>query len=209
MTGLRSSVAALYVDANGIYPKLLGPENCWDETRDARLYDGPHPVVAHPPCGPWGRLRHLYTGGESDCAVRAVAQVRQFGGVLEHPAQSTLWVAGLELPRPGYGDRFGGYTIETDQVEWGHVCRKRTWIYCVGVPSLLNGYAVSALRPPPYPGRKPTHWASGGRTKSSRKGSPAPEGIKIASAQQRRRTPIAFAQYLISLADAAGQARVA
>ncbi|HLV66932.1 MAG TPA: hypothetical protein VKY73_14020, partial [Polyangiaceae bacterium] len=84
------TVAALYVDKLGCYPKMYGVD-CWDETRDARLYDGPHPVVAHPPCGPWSRLRHLYRGNEHDCASRAVEQVRRWGGVLEHPAGSRLW----------------------------------------------------------------------------------------------------------------------
>jgi hypothetical protein len=38
-------VDALYVDPKGIYPRLLGPEHCWDEARDARTYAGPGPVV--------------------------------------------------------------------------------------------------------------------------------------------------------------------
>lgn len=57
---------------------------------------------------------------------------------------------------------------------------------------------------PPFPGRAPTHWVSGGR-KSSRKngrrgGGVVPPGIKVCSAQQRRRTPVAFAEWLIELA---------
>lgn len=75
------TIAALYIDPRGPYPKIPGVES-WDETRDARTYAGPHAIVAHPPCGPWGRLRHLYRGSEHDCAPRAVEQVRTFGGVL-------------------------------------------------------------------------------------------------------------------------------
>ena len=75
-------VAALYVDPTG--PYVGRPDvDPWDEARDARLYNGPHPVVAHPPCGPWGKLRDLYLGHEHDCGPRAVEQVRAFGGVLE------------------------------------------------------------------------------------------------------------------------------
>lgn len=48
-------VAALYVETNGVYADLPDVE-LWDEARDARLYAGPWPVVAHPPCGRWCQL---------------------------------------------------------------------------------------------------------------------------------------------------------
>jgi len=51
-------VAALYVQANGCY-KGLPDVDPWDEVRDARKYDGPYPVVAHPPCSRWCRLAGL------------------------------------------------------------------------------------------------------------------------------------------------------
>lgn len=191
-------IAALYVDPRGPYPKLSGLD-CWDESRDARKYEGPHPVIAHPPCGPWGRLRHLYRGREHDCAPRAVAQVNAYGGVLEHPARSLLWGA-AGLPKPGEFNDHNGYTIEVDQVEWGHVARKRTWLYLVGVPR-------EALEAPPFPGREPTHWVSGFRSSTGRSpehyaknGCAVPPGIKVCSAQQRRRTPPLFAEYLVRLA---------
>jgi hypothetical protein len=202
------TVAALYIDPRGPYPALLGQELCWDEKRDARTYDGPWPVVAHPPCGPWGALKHQYEGTEHDCGPRAVEQVRKFGGVLEHPRRSGLWEK-LALPwpdvmhgplgkdyGPGCTDLWGGFSIQVDQCAWGHVARKTTWLYVVGVP-----YAV--VREGIRTGGTPTHWTSGGRTVSSRKGSPVPPGIKVCSAQQRRRTPQAFAEWLISLAEQA------
>ena len=49
------NVQALFVDTAGIYPTLLGAENCWGEERDARTYAGDDPVVAHPPCQRWSR----------------------------------------------------------------------------------------------------------------------------------------------------------
>lgn len=52
---VRTTVAALYVEAGGSYYGLPGVDP-WDETRDARLYAGPWPVVAHPPCQRWGKL---------------------------------------------------------------------------------------------------------------------------------------------------------
>lgn len=200
------TVAALYIDPRGPYPKMAGVD-CWDAERDARPYEGPHPVVAHPPCGPGGRLRHLYKGHEHDCAPRAVEQVRRWGGVLEHPARSRLWggvsclnkngaIPGsiADLPFLMGSDAWDGYTICVDQVEWGHVARKRTFLYLVGVPR-------EALEVPPFPGREPTHWISGGR-KHDRKGSGGvvPPNMKVCSAQQRRRTPPLFAEYLVRLA---------
>lgn len=80
------TVAALYIDPRGPYPEMAGVD-CWDEKRDARLYDGPHPVVAHPPCGPWSSLRHQYKGEEHDCAPRALEQVRQSGGCFGAPGE--------------------------------------------------------------------------------------------------------------------------
>jgi hypothetical protein len=180
------TVAALYIDHSGPYPSMAGVD-CWDLERDARRYDGPYAVVAHPPCGPWSRLRHLYRGSEQDCAPRALEQVRAYGGVLEHPAHSMLWPA-FKMPRPGeLPDAHGGVAIEVDQVRWGHVARKRTWLYLVGVREV-------DVDPP---ARMPTHWASGSRSNLS---GPVPEGIKVCSSTQRRRTPPAFAEYLVRLA---------
>lgn len=205
------TVAALYIDPRGPYPKLLGPELCWDESRDARLYDGPHPIVAHPPCGPWGKRRHSYKGNEHDCAPHAVEQVRKWGGVLEHPAGSLLWPhqsPGGELPSPSdwYNDRHGGFTIEVDQVEWGHVARKSTWLYIIGARGhadtrRLRASIAELEGSRPFPSAEPTHWLSGDRRCKS--GGSVPPGIKVCSAQQRRRTPVAFAEFLIALAELA------
>lgn len=202
--GVEVTVAALYIDPRGAYPKLLGPALCWDEERDARSYFGPHPIVAHPPCGPWGRLRHMYRGDQHALAPLAVAQVREFGGVLEHPAGSLLWKEKLPpMPLPGeLPDAWGGYTIEVSQCDWGHQARKMTWLYCVGVPRQALAFPAK---------REPTHWISGGRGRAGKKAktTPVPPGIKVCSAQQRRRTPVAFAEWLISLAEQANVRRAA
>lgn len=198
-------VQALYIDSRGPYPALLGAGSCWDQARDARYYDGPEAVVAHPPCGPWGRLKHLYKGTEHDCAPRALSQVCAYGGVLEHPANSDLWAC-AGLPKPGEEKRFvrgSGFTIQVDQCDWGHVARKSTWLYIVG----LSGREIDKLFCYAA-GRRgtgtPTHWVSGFKSRSrcaTATGSPVPDGIKICSAQQRRRTPPEFAKWLISIAE--------
>ena len=183
-------IAALYVDRHG--PYFGRPDvDPWGAERDAKKYWGPHPIVAHPPCGPWGHLRHLSRGDDRTCAIRAVYQVQAFGGVLEHPCWSKLFPH-MQLPYPGeLPDAFGGRTIEVCQCDWGHVARKRTWLYMVRVRDV-------GWRPTP---REPTHWVSGGRAKPGRKSTPVPPGIKVCSAQQRRRTPPAFADWLIGLAE--------
>lgn len=187
-------VAVLYVEKGGPYFGLEGVDP-WDIERDARKYAGPHPVVAHPPCGPWGRLRHLYRGSEHDCALAAVAAVREWGGALEHPARSLLWQH-CRLPEPGgFADEHGGLTVEVDQCAWGHVARKTSWLYIVGVE---RATVIAGTRT----GGTPTHWISGGRTTTSRNGAAVPSGIKVCSAQQRRRTPPAFAAWLVGLARA-------
>lgn len=193
----KQRVAALYIDELGPYPSLPGVD-AWGESRDARRYPGPHPVVAHPPCGPWGGLRHQCRGAGRGLGPIAVAQVQAWGGVLEHPCGSTLW-AHCALPRPGEGpDKDGGYALEIEQVGWGHVARKKTWLYIVGVEREV---AERILRPP-FPHAVPTHWVSGGRKKRSGGGA-VPPGIKVCSAQQRRRTPPALAEALVQLARAA------
>lgn len=59
-------IAALFVETNGVYFGLPDVDP-WDEPRDARLYAGPHPVVAHPPCQLWvnfAALNYKRYGGE-------------------------------------------------------------------------------------------------------------------------------------------------
>lgn len=189
------TVAALYIDPRGPYPAMAGVECYGLPERDAKLYDGPWPLVAHPPCGPWGAMRHMCKRQDPACALRAIEQVRRWGGVLEHPAYSRLW-AHCELPRPGeVPDVWGGRSIEVEQVRWGHVARKRTWLYLVGVRS------IGAIPP----SREPTHWVCGSRNPNRRgRGGIVPSGIKVCSAQQRRRTPPAFAEWLVALARSVG-----
>ncbi len=122
----------------------------------------------------------------------AVAQVRQWGGVLEQPARSKLWEF-CSIAAPPQADDFG-FALEVEQVAWGHPARKKTWLYLVGVD---RDIAVSGLRT----GGTPTHWVSGGRNVNRLgSGGVVPPGIKVCSAQQRRRTPLEFARWLCSLA---------
>lgn len=147
---MNETIAALFVEPRGCYYGLEGIE-LWDESRDARRYPGPHAVIAHPPCSRWCRLAGLvearwgYKRGEDGgCFSAALAAVRRWGGVLEHPAYSDAWAA-FGLVRPPYGGgwissvlRPNEWTCEIEQGEYGHRARKRTWLLAVRceLPSL-------------------------------------------------------------------------
>lgn len=127
------TVAALFARADSIYKALPGVD-VWDVERDARKWPGGCPVVAHPPCRAWGQLRHFAKPrpDEKELAVWSVDMVRKWGGVLEHPARSTLWPF-VGLPSPGSVDAWGGWTLPITQNWWGHRAEKATFLYIVGV----------------------------------------------------------------------------
>ncbi|MGV1035364.1 MAG: hypothetical protein ACOYBP_09155 [Microbacteriaceae bacterium] len=127
-------VAALFVRSDSFYKSMPGVD-CWDIERDARKWPGGSPVVAHPPCRAWGKLRAFAKPrhDEKELAFFAIEQVRRFGGVLEHPRGSSLWqVAGLPSPVAGMVDDFGGWTLPVFQCWFGHRAEKSTLLYIVG-----------------------------------------------------------------------------
>lgn len=195
------TIQALFVETTGVYFGLLGPENCWDQTRDARNYKGAEPCIAHPPCQLWTNFAalnykryggdHNKPGNDGGCFAHALACVREFGGVLEHPGSSNAWKAyGLKRPVKGQGwgwgqqDMYKGmteYTCELFQSAYGHKAAKRTFLlYCGKQPPFqLNWEKVAGTYQIGWFDRiKPTL------------------GKKEAS-----RTPVAFAKELIRLAE--------
>ena len=156
-----TTVAALYVEPDGVYADLPGVDP-WPEARDARTYAGPHPVVAHPPCQRWGRFWHGSTrrphqfklGDDGGCFAAALAAVRTWGGVLEHPADSHAWAwFGLNRPSRDGGwvaaDFVGGWACYVEQGHYGHMGRKPTWLYAahVDLPEMRWGVGVQRLHP--------------------------------------------------------------
>jgi len=112
-------VPVLFARRDSIYKTL----DCdvYDRERDARTWPGGAPAIFHPPCAHWGQLYRFATQDTRDLAPWAVERVRQFGGVLEHPAHSRLWAA-CQLPAPGERDHFGGFTLELPQLWFGPSC---------------------------------------------------------------------------------------
>jgi hypothetical protein len=123
-------------------------------------------VVAHPPCQRWGRFWHGSTakphqfklGDDGGCFKAAIRSVEDFGGVIEHPADSHAWDA-FHINRP---PRAGGWIDSgRDKVSWtccvyqgryGHLSGKATWLLAVGVkhrdlPELRWGKTEQRIHP--------------------------------------------------------------
>lgn len=188
-------IAALYVETNGPYFGLPGVDP-WDEQRDAKLYDGPYPVVAHPPCKSWsimGQCRpEIVRGEDGGTFLAALKAVRKWGGVLEHPANSHAWKA-YNLPIPpweGWARELwdDGWTCHVDQARYGHRANKRTWLYFkspVGNPPPMLRWGRAA-----YTGRTVRNDGGGGN-------------------DRRSRTPVEFRDLLIELAEISTERLVA
>lgn len=136
-------VAALFVQSDGCYANQDGID-AWDEARDARRYQGPYPVVAHPPCQLWGAManvnfarwggEHNMPGNDGGCFASALAAVNLWGEVLEHPEKTRAWAAhGLNKPNGTGWQRSGvGWVCEVWQSAYGHRANKATWLYYKG-----------------------------------------------------------------------------
>ena len=186
--------AALYVAPTGVYSTMQGIDVWGLPYRDAREYPGPWPVVAHPPCQRWGRLgtprprgvdRRVSgkpAGEDGGCFMAALASVRRWGGVIEHPAGSLAWARfGLAAPTgSGWHQALdGSWSGLLWQSAYGHRAPKPTWLYYVGgVPE-----AMIMERPDP-----------GGR-------------VERMCRAERERSPRPFAEYMIRLAQSAGGGR--
>jgi hypothetical protein len=186
-------VVALFIEPTGPYAQRAGVEG-WGPDRDARTYGGPHPVVAHPPCAAWGRYagtRGPPVGEDEGCFAAALAAVKRYGGVLEHPADTKAFAA-FRLPKPpregGWlpftlrGARAPAWVAHVEQGHYGHEANKPTWLLYVG------------NRPPPE-----LRWGPSGVPR--RPGSSPRRGnVERMSKRQRALTPPAFADLLVRMA---------
>lgn len=211
-------IAALYVKKDGAYYGLPDVDP-WDQERDARQYNGPWPVVAHPPCQRWGKMwagQPLWIkrtgirkakGDDGGCFESALESARKWGGVLEHPKASHAWPHfGLNSP-PSSGrwiaaDFYGGWTCCIEQGRYGHYARKPTWLLAYGcdLPELDWGESE-----PRFP-----QWAieKHGLAYCKRAGELAFQGGGTDSAP-RIGTPDAFRDILINMARSVTKDRLA
>ena len=174
----------LFTREDSIYDRLGC--NTYPASRDARNYKGPGPLIAHPPCAQWSRLRHFAKRDirQKALAPWAVLLVRQYGGVLEHPYGSYLWRT-MCLPAPGERDRYG-FTTVVDQHWFGHLARKRTLLY-------ICGCTATDLPSMPITFAEPTHYIGGSTDR------------KHLSKALREATPERFAEWLIKVASSCSQ----
>lgn len=188
-SALLCPVAVLFARSDSIYKTLPGCD-VWDIERDAMNWPGGCPVVAHPPCRAWGRLRHFARprDGERELALWSVEQVRRWGGVLEHPVASLLWpTAGL--PQPGKRDQLGGWAMGVSQWWWGHRADKPTLLYICGIEP-------RDVPPLPFKIGEASHVIQSRKRSGCRPHVSKPE---------REHTPAAFARWLVELARRTNQ----
>lgn len=193
-----SNVAALFVEDGGIYfnREDIDP---WGPSRNAKLYRGGSPVVAHPPCQLWGKFakinyarwggEHNKPGNDGGCFKFAKNAVEKWGGVLEHPAQSYAWEEYRMTKPEKYKwipcNKRDSWVCEVWQSAYGHLCNKATWLYYVG---LTPPFELDWSRP------KGTHQIGFRDQRGKGKNKPTVSGKKASA------TPPAFQEILISLA---------
>jgi len=203
-------IAALFVETNGVYFGLPNVDP-WDEARDARLYDGPWPVVAHPPCKRWGRYwgggpsakvkRQL--GDDGGCFASALESVRKWGGVLEHPEGSHAFKK-YHIPCPGRGAGWipcldGGFVCCVEQGHYGHRARKATWLYAFGahLPRLYWSPSNAGIR-----------LDEGYHSAEERRQAIKTGTVQRLSHRERAATPPAFRDILIAMAESVNLAKI-
>jgi hypothetical protein len=162
--------------------------------------------VAHPPCQRWGRYwsggpsakvrREL--GDDDGCFESALASVRAWGGVLEHPEASHAFKRfGLTIPLKSGGWHVSdhGWTCCVEQGHYGHPARKATWLYVVG----LYRHELPELRWGPSNGRR---LDEGFHSKAERDAARAAgrKPIPRLSKDENVATPIPFRDELIAIA---------
>lgn len=134
-------IAVLGVCEKSNYYKVNSP-GCelifYDKAKDMRTFDFSCPVIAHPPCAQWSRVRNFAHDNpeEKKLAHFCLYAVRLCGGILEHPH-------GSEFMRDvvGYEN-----CISVNQHWWKFPCQKKTLLYfnrCRPLSFPLNFNAVT------------------------------------------------------------------
>lgn len=143
-----------------IYLKLGA--DCYDKSRDALSFNKPVPVIAHPPCRRFSKMRGLTKapGSEEEIAYHCLEHVQKYGGILEHPRSSLLWKK-LTLHAGSNLTTCGGMLISVNASWFGHPAEKKTCFY-------INGITQDKLPSMPYSLTVPTRTIGKSLTKHGR-----------------------------------------
>lgn len=178
------NVAILCASKKSVYKTIPGCD-VYDIDRDARTFPGGMPVVAHPPCRLWSAFCAHQAKSENPSEERllgrwCVNQVALNGGVVEQPAHSRLWEA-MSLPKPGWATDVhkSGFSMELLQFWFGDSREKNTWLWFSKI--LPSDLPETPFRLKPEGGDRRI-WQL------------------MSSKNQRERTPIAFAEWLVACA---------
>lgn len=156
--------------------------DCYDIKRNALTTVSTGPAIYHPPCRMWGKLKTLAKGNiqEKELALWALNRVRLYGGILEHPAGSELFLKHIVMPGKGY-DEFGGFSVATDLHQFGYPALKKTYLYVVGM-------SIRDMPAMPMNFDAVTHNVCNSRARN---------GLKEVSKSMRETTPENMCKYLI------------
>lgn len=112
-----TTILCIQHDSN--YLKIPGLD-LWDKERNALNYKGNEPIIAHPPCAQWSKLKGFAIPDPEaiNVAIYCTELVMKNGGILEQPAYSTLFKYMGIKP-----------TLSVNQRWWGFRAEKPTWLY--------------------------------------------------------------------------------
>jgi hypothetical protein len=144
-------------------------------------------------------------GDDGGCFAAALASVRMWGGVLEHPEASHAWRA-FDLPAPPKSGGWikcmdgVGWTCCVEQGHYGHRARKATWLYAVGtdLPSLKWGPSSNRVR-----------LDAGFHSAEERRKATSAPCVERLCKHEHEETPAEFRDLLLSLARSTRRARPA
>ena len=181
---MQTKTPILFCRQNSTYQKFDNVD-IWTEKRNALNFVGLAPIVAHPPCRLWGKLKHFSKAPQEEKAlgIFAVNLARLNGGVVEHPSGSQLFKF-MDCGTFKAPDEHGGFVISLDQSWYGHPCKKSTLLYICGIDRMSFTH--------PCPSYQLHTHAVCGRHKTTI--------VKASSRRIRLFTPYLMAEYLISLA---------
>jgi len=133
-------IAILCVDESSNYYQLSKKYNLdiYSASRSMLLFNDSCPVICHPPCAQWSRLKNFAHVNDElkKLAPLCYDIVNSNGGILEHPSGTSLF-------KTVKADT--NKILSVDQHWWNFPARKRTYLYFhkvkpISFPLNLNAY---------------------------------------------------------------------